>query len=80
MVVGVSVGMSGSGSEVWTGRGHHGRFRDVATWAGVRHRGERKVVVGADHRSARETGVEAMGVDMCECESCEAEGREVGRT
>jgi hypothetical protein len=36
--------------------------------------GERKVAAGAGHRDARETGVEAMGVDVCECESCEADG------
>lgn len=35
--------------------------------------GERKALDGAGQRDARETGVEAMGVDMCDCESCEAE-------
>jgi hypothetical protein len=35
--------------------------------------GERKALVGAGQRDARETGVEAMGVDVCDCESCEAE-------
>ena len=34
--------------------------------------GERKVLDGAGHRHARETGVEATGVDACDCESCEA--------
>ena len=34
--------------------------------------GERKAVDGAGQRHARETGVEAMGVDACDCESCEA--------
>ena len=32
-----------------------------------------KAVDGAGQRDARETGVEAMGVDVCDCESCEAE-------
>jgi hypothetical protein len=36
--------------------------------------GERKLVASAGHRCARETGVVAMGVDVCEYESCEAEG------
>jgi hypothetical protein len=35
--------------------------------------GERKALDGAGQRDAREKGVEAMGVDMCDCESCEAE-------
>lgn len=34
--------------------------------------GERKALDGAGQRHARETGVEAMGVDACDCESCEA--------
>ena len=35
--------------------------------------GERKALVGAGQRHARETGVKAMGVDACDCESREAE-------
>src|SRR6266852_2994494 len=34
--------------------------------------GERKALVGAGQRHARETGVKAMGVDACDCESREA--------
>jgi hypothetical protein len=36
--------------------------------------GERIVVASAGHRDARDTGVEAMGEDVCERESCEADG------
>ena len=36
--------------------------------------GERKALLdGAGQREARETGVEAMGVDACDCESCDDE-------
>jgi hypothetical protein len=35
--------------------------------------GERKALDGASQCDARETGVEAMGVDVCDRESCEAE-------
>jgi len=35
--------------------------------------GERKALDGPGQRDARETGVEAMGVDVCDCESFEAE-------
>jgi hypothetical protein len=31
--------------------------------------GERKALDGAGQRHAREMGVEAMGVDACDCES-----------
>ncbi len=36
--------------------------------------GERKVLDGAGHCDARETGVSAMGVDVRDCECWEAEG------
>jgi len=36
--------------------------------------GERNALDGAGHRDVRETGVEAVGVDVCDCESCEVEG------
>jgi len=35
--------------------------------------GERKAPYDAGQRDARETGVEAMGVDVCDCEPREAE-------
>ena len=35
--------------------------------------GDRKALDGAGQRHARETGVKAMGVDACDCESREAE-------
>lgn len=34
--------------------------------------GEIRSPDGAGQRDGRETGVEAMGVDVCDCESCEA--------
>ena len=33
-----------------------------------------EVGAGAGHRGVRETGVEVMDVDVCECESCDVEG------